>query len=86
MPYNPPSGRYKITTLEFLTDRANGDFDTKAYIQITAPDGKVCDVNRYFGEVNGKWIELTRSEFDNRVGLHHERIMKERMKNDSNLY
>lgn len=77
MPYNPPNGKYKITTLEFLTDRANGDFDTKAYIQITAPDGEIYEVNRYFGEVDGEWRELTRMEFDERVRLHHEREAKE---------
>ena len=77
MPYNPPNGKYKITTLEFLTDRANGDFDTKAYIQITTPDGEIYEVNRYFGEVDGEWRELTRMEFDERVRLHHEREAKE---------
>lgn len=82
MPYNPPSGKYKITTLEFLTDRANGDFDTKAYLQITAPDGETRDVNRYFGEVNGEWKELTRKEFDERVRLHHERKAREAEKEE----
>ena len=78
MPYDPPSGEYKITTLEYLTDRANGDFDTKAYIRITIPNGEIYEVNRYFGEVNGKWRELTKEEFDERVLLHHKRRMRER--------
>ena len=77
MPYNPPSGEYKITTMEFLTDCANGDFDTKAYIQITSPDGEIYEVNRYFGEVDGEWREITRREFDERVRLHHERKARE---------
>ena len=82
MPYNPPNGKYKITTLEFLTDRANGDFDTKAYIRITAPDGEIYEVNRYFGEVDGEWRELTSMEFDERVRLHHEREAKEAEKGE----
>lgn len=72
-PYNPPSGKYKITTREYLTDRANGDFDTKAFLQITTPDGQIVEVNRYFGEVDGKWTELTKEQFDIRVELHIKR-------------
>lgn len=72
-PYNPPSGKYKITTREYLTDRANGDFDTKAFLQITTPDGQIVEVNRYFGEVDGKWQELDKASFDKRVGMHRKR-------------
>lgn len=83
MPYDPPSGEYKITTLEYLTDRANGDFDTKAYVRITMPNGETYEVNRYFGEVDGKWIELSRREFDERVLLHHKRRMRKAKKEEA---
>jgi major membrane immunogen (membrane-anchored lipoprotein) len=72
-PYNPPSGKYKITTKEYLTDRANGDFDTKVFLQIIAPDGQIVEVNRYFGEVDGKWQELDKASFDKRVDMHRKR-------------
>lgn len=77
-PYFPPVGKYVIMTSEYLTDRKNGDFDTKAYLWIKTPDGERIDVNEYYGEVDGKWTKLTESEFIERVKKHNEREAREK--------
>ena len=77
MPYNPPTGHYKVYTREYLTDRENGDFDTKEYCAIISPNGVKVSVYRYFGEVEGQWRELSKEEFDQRVQMHNERVLKE---------
>ena len=81
MPYNPPSGHYKVYTREYLTDRANGDYDTKEYCSIVTPNGITVPVYRYFGEFDGEWKELSKEEFDQRIQLHNERILKEASEN-----
>lgn len=73
MPYYPSTEPYAIACEEYLTDRKNGDFDTKVFISIKTPDGTVVPVNRYFGEVDGEWTELTKEQFDIRVELHIKR-------------
>lgn len=73
MPYYPHAKPYIITCEEYLTDRKNGDFDTKAFLFITAPNGIVTQVNRYFGEVDGKWTEISKEDFDKRAELHNKR-------------
>ena len=80
MPYDPPTGQYKVYTREYLTDRKNGDFDTKEYCAITSPNGVRVSVYRYFGEVDGTWKELSKEEFKKRVQLHNIRVLKEETK------
>ena len=77
LPYWPPEKKYEIHTMEYLTDRKNGDWDTKAYLYIICPDGKRIDVNRYFGETNDGWQEITEEEYNNRKILHLERELRE---------
>lgn len=72
-PYSPKSGKYVLTTSEYLTDRKNGDFDTKAYLTLTTPEGEKFEVNEYYGEVDGKWKQIGLSEFEERVRMHFER-------------
>ena len=73
LPYYPSNGKYVLTTSEYLTDRANGDFDTKAYFNLKTPDGDTIKINEFYGEVDGEWKQLTRAEFDARVCKHFER-------------
>lgn len=72
-PYNPQAQKYVLTTAEYLTDRANGDFDTKAYFTLKMPDGECVPINEYYGEIEGKWKQITRGEYDERVRMHFER-------------
>lgn len=76
-PYSPPLDPYKIVTREYLTDRKNGDFDTKEYAFIITPDGKQIPVYRFFKEFNNEWKEIKFEEFLERIKLHNERERKE---------
>lgn len=76
-PYYPRPEKYKIVTEEYLTDRKNGDFDTKAYLWIKTPDGERINVYEYYGEVDGKWRKLREHEFIERKRLHNIRVAKE---------
>ena len=76
-PYSPPLEPYKIITREYLTDRKNGDFDTKEYVFIVTPDGKQIPVYRFFKEFNNEWKEIKFEEFLERMKLHNERERKE---------
>lgn len=64
MPYFPEKGNYKVYVQTFLTDRKNGDFDTRGIIYLTTPDGKRIDVNRYYTEKAGKMVEISKDEYD----------------------
>ena len=73
MPYWPPNNKYEIHTREYLTNRANGDFDTKVYYYIKCPDGKRIEVNRFFKDAENGYEEISKAEFDARVCKHFER-------------
>ena len=77
-PYFPESKPYKVRMNDYLTDRKNGDFDTVMYIDVTSPDGTVTPINRYFGETEDGWKELTSDEFTARYARHLERVRKEK--------
>lgn len=66
MPYKPTTGKYKVYTEDFLVDKNNGDFDTKAYLYIRTPKGVAIDVYRYFAEKNGEWVEIDKKEYEER--------------------
>ena len=72
-PYFPPEKQYVLNTAEYLTDRKNGDFDTKAYFSIQTPDGETIRVDEYYGEIDGEWKQITESEYKERVKKHFER-------------
>lgn len=77
MPYMPANGKYQIVTEEFLTDRKNGDFDTKIIWSIDAPGGVHIPVERYFAEKENGWEEIEFKEFLERKNRHIERVLKE---------
>lgn len=77
-PYYPADKPYKVRMNEYLTDRKYGDFDTVMYIDVTSPDGTVTRINRYFGETEEGWKELTSDEFTARYAQHLERVRKEK--------
>lgn len=77
MPYWPPMEPFKVEASQYLTDRKNGDFDTIAFRKVTTPYGVVKDINRFFGETEDGWKELTHDEFMKRVQLHNKRAFSE---------
>lgn len=72
MPYYPVKEKYKLYTEDFLTDKANGDFDTKGYFYCITPDGGKVGINRFFAEKNREWTEISKEEYEKRksVKLH----------------
>lgn len=66
MPYKPTVQGYKIYTEDFLTVKKDGDYDTQAYIYMITPSNERIDLNIYEGEVDGKWISLTKEQYEAR--------------------
>lgn len=64
MPYNPKRGKYKIYAQTFLTDKRNGDFDTKGILFVITPDGEKVDIGIYMHEVNGKMVHISKQEYE----------------------
>ena len=65
LPYWGTKEKYKIYEKTFLTDKRNGDFDTKLVAYIITPDGEKVNVNRYFHENSEthKWEEISLKEY-----------------------
>lgn len=64
MPYFPERGKYKVYVQTFLTDKKNGDFDTRGVLYLITPDGKRIDINRFYTEKAGKMVEISKDEYD----------------------
>lgn len=82
-PYTPPVKKYCLTTREYLTDRKNGDFDTKLYNKIIYPDGTEHYICRYFKESENGWQEIEFEEFLKRIDMHIKREEQEENQNES---
>lgn len=68
MPYLPKSKKYKIYTQTFLTDKKNGDFDTKGILYIITPEGEKVDINLYYAEgEDHEWKQITKEEYNERL-------------------
>lgn len=63
MPYTPKSNKYEVFMEDFLTDSKNGDYDTQAVLYAIDPDGKKIEINRYFAEINGRFVEITKEKY-----------------------
>ena len=64
MPYVPQKEKYKIYAQEFLTDKKNGDFDTRGLIYMITPSGERMDLNLYYTEIDGKWTQIMKAQYD----------------------
>lgn len=71
-PYYPPTKKYRIITRTVLYNPENGDFDTKAYLKIVAPDGEEKEVNLYFGETENGWQQIDEYEFYHRCVMEKD--------------
>ena len=74
MPYLPEKGKYKVYVQTFLTDKKNGDFDTRGIIYLITPDGKRIDVNRYYSEKGGKMVEISKDEYESLLEKRIDRL------------
>ena len=66
MPYLPASKKFTLYTEEFLYNPKNGDYDTMAYLYLTTPDGERVEINRYFKELAGKMVPISKEEYERR--------------------
>lgn len=67
MPYYPERP-WTVNCLEFLTDKKNGDFDTRAILNIVKGN-EIVPVYRYFKcdvGVDNDWIEINKIQFEER--------------------
>ena len=67
-PYIPENNPYRVYIEDFLYDEKNGDYDTEGILYVIKPDGERVDINRYFGEVDGEWKEISFEEYELRAG------------------
>lgn len=74
MPYMPKKCKYKIYAQEFLTDKANGDFDTKGILYVITPEGEKVDVNIYKAEINHKMVDITKEEYEERIKRRIDKV------------
>ena len=77
MPYIPQVKTYKVYFEDFLSDPKNGDYDTKGVLYVIDPEGEKLEINRFFGEVDGKMIGITKEEYEKRRSLSEEWKRKE---------
>lgn len=73
MPYIPEDKPYRVYAEQFLCDKKNGDYDTEAILYCIKPDGEKVDIYRYFGEVDGKFVEISFEEYEERKKNRVER-------------
>ena len=69
LPYMPTKKPYKVYVEEFLTDIKNGDFDTVKYCYVYTPEYKLIYLNKYYKELNNKWVEIDETEYEHRKGM-----------------
>ena len=60
LPYYPSIEKYKVCIETSLINPKNGDFDTRAIWWVETPDGERVEINRFFTEVDRKWVEITK--------------------------
>ena len=63
MPYYPTSRPYIFITRDFLYDPKAGDFDTVGVYEMIKPDGDKVEINRWFAEKDGKFVEISKDEY-----------------------
>lgn len=76
MPYIPRT--YTVVCEEFLTDKANGDYDTIGILYIYGDTGERKEVNRYFAEAEEGWREIDRAEYEQRRQMDADRRAAEK--------
>ena len=72
MPYWPHPKDYTLYCEDFLLDPANGDYDTVGYFYAVDPDGQRIEINRYFAEKDGKFVEIDFEEYCERKKAAHD--------------
>lgn len=70
MPYYPSAEKYKIVVDTFLAKGFEGDetdYNTRAILYVITPEKERVEVNRYYGEKDGHFVEITKGEYNERL-------------------
>lgn len=73
MPYFPANKPYRVYSEEFLVDPKNGDYDTWALLYIETPEGEKIELNQYWCEKDGKAIQITKEEYEDRKAHEYKK-------------
>lgn len=73
MPYMPSAEPYKIYERTFLVNEGNGEFDVRNVMYVVTPEGEKVDLNLYYQEVDGEWMQITKAQYEE---LYEKRIVK----------
>lgn len=79
LPYYPSMNSYEVITEEFLTDSANGDFDTLGILYVVLPNHEKVTIERYFKDSECSFEEISVDEYEER------RKLAEGLKNEGEL-
>lgn len=63
MPFFPKSEKYVVYTEDFLVDKNNGDYDTKAFLYIMTPDKEKIEINKFYAEKDKNFVEISEEEY-----------------------
>lgn len=69
MPYHPAGKPIAVYCEDFLTDKKNGDFDTRGIFYAIEPDGEQIEINRFFKESKAGWDEINEAEYNERKAM-----------------
>lgn len=64
MPYYPTNVPYRVIVDGFIFDGRDNDLDTRGILYVITPDEERVEINRYFKEENGWWIEISQEEYE----------------------
>ena len=71
MPYYPNTfERYKVVVRTFSAEgyeKDNEDYNTRGFLFVEAPDGKHFDIGRFYADINGEMVEITKAEYFKRL-------------------
>ena len=76
MPYAADE-KYTVYCKDLLTDRKNGDYDTREILYVVNSKGERTDIHRYFKECEKGWEEIDKGEYAKRYYMHAQRVSKE---------
>lgn len=76
MPYYPSAEKYKIVVDTFLAKGFEGDgtdYNTRVILYVITPEKERVEVNRYYGEKDGHFVEITKGEYNERLKNRKEK-------------
>ena len=77
MPYYPTKNPYKLYKEDLLVDPENGDYDTQGFFYLITPYGDKIEVNKFYKEQDGEWVEIEVEEYNDRKTKNELRRLKD---------